>query len=98
MPQRSGEHCTTLGEHMLGGLSGHLREAAAAHLASTCYRGLGEHLLGEHPRAPLLGEHPWVESYFLIRRGVDGSDRADGAVANGKARLTVQTSSQGHYR
>ena len=46
MPQRSGEHCATLGEH--------LREAATSHLASTCYRGLGEHL-----RAPLLGEHPW---------------------------------------
>ena len=56
MPQRSGEHCATLGEH--------LREAATAHLASTCYHDLSEHLLGEHLRAPLLGEHPSIERSF----------------------------------
>ena len=65
VPQRSGEHCTTLGEH--------LRETTAAYVTSICYRSLGEHpyastLAGRPPLAsgePLRGEHPWVDSFFF---------------------------------
>jgi hypothetical protein len=58
VPQQSGEHWATLGKHQLGALGEHMREAAAAHRASTYYRGLSK-----HPRA--AGRAPLGREFFL---------------------------------